>query len=245
MARPVASPSPRPFPVTHCLAETAAVQFAGWRGLKCRVTRMVWIRPPESVSAIKSSEQRFQRTELLFRSRSRGAPSSSAARLSVVFPGRIPASLDSAARILATGLPKVLVCATAPAANGVNRLTLAQNRVQARFKVFLSLAPQFVPFHRQYPLDRFNPVEQFLDVLACFRGVFAPVGIHRHPLPEGFLHRMVGTVEWVRSRPRSQQSRMSCKQVLESQIRTEISLGLARAAVVERSAANKLQRQRA
>src|SRR5215471_14283373 len=198
---------------------------------------MVWISPPESVSAIRSSEQRFQRTELLFRSRSRGAPSSFAARLSVVFPGKIPASLDSAARILATGLPKVLVCATAPAAN---RLTLAQNRVQARFKVFLSLAPQFVLLHWQYPLDRFNPVEQFLHVLACFRGVFAPVGIHRHPLPEGFLHRMVGTVEWVRSRPRSQQSRMSGKQMLESQIRAEISFGLARAAVVERSAANKL-----
>src|SRR5262252_6738026 len=114
---------------------------------------MVSIRPSESASTTKSWPQRFQRAEPLSWSRSRGLPSRASARTNLVCPGFSPASLDSDARAFATGLRIVLVCAVPTAVASDRKLTLAQNRVQARLKVFLTFTQQLVSLNRQGSFD--------------------------------------------------------------------------------------------
>src|SRR6476646_3808169 len=91
-------------------------------------------------------------------------------------PGRTAAKVSSfARRAPAVWLPNC--CAAAPSTHPVSNsaLTLAEYRIQPRLEVFFALAPQFVPLHRQRPLNRLDPAEQLLDVLAGLCGIFAAV----------------------------------------------------------------------
>src|SRR5262249_20716379 len=87
-------------------------------------------------------------------------------------------------------------------------------------------------------------VEQLLNVFPRLGSIFAPVGLDRHPLPKGFLDRMIRAVEWIGGRARRQQSRVPREKVLETQISAEIPVGFSRAYVIERTAANQLERLR-
>src|SRR2546430_12769987 len=103
-----------------------------------------------------------------------------------------------------------------------NELALGQNRIQARLKVFLSFRPKLAARHGQRPLDCFHPIEQLLDVFARLGVIFLQVGAHRHPLPEGVLHRMIRRIERIRRRSRSKQPSMPGEKVLEAQIGHEV-----------------------
>src|SRR6266481_6514173 len=106
-----------------------------------------------------------------------------------------------------------------PAAHVANspKLTLAQNCVEARLKIFFSFAPQLISFHRQCPFNGLDPTEQWLDVFARLCGIFAPVGLYGHPLPESSLDGVIGTVKWIRRRSGRQNSLVPSEQMLESQ----------------------------
>src|SRR5690348_10649210 len=69
-------------------------------------------------------------------------------------PGTSPPKLVSLFRELNRGACDKLPadCAQRLTAAKANALAMAQNRVQPRFKIFFSLAPQFIPLHRQCPL---------------------------------------------------------------------------------------------
>src|SRR5438552_3272083 len=125
-----------------------------------------------------------------------------------------------------------------------NELALGQNRVQARFKVFLSFRAKLATLHGQCPLDCFYPIEQLLDVFACLGVIFLQIGAHRHPLPEGVLRRMIRRIERIRRRSGSKQSSMPREKVLEAKIGHEVTRCGYKPTVVLRAVAGQHQRFR-
>src|SRR6266478_9385636 len=124
------------------------------------------------------------------------------------------------------------------------KLTLAQNRIQARFKIFLSFTRQLVSLDWQCPFNGLNPAEQLLDVFPRLCGIFTPVRFDGHPLPERFLDRMIGTVKWIRSSSRRQNSPVPGKKMFESQIHAKLPLARRCAVIILQPAANYFQRLR-
>src|SRR5438270_11167676 len=109
---------------------------------------------------------------------------------------------------------------------------LSQNRVEARFKIFFSFTAKFVPLQGQRAFDRLYPAEQLLDVLARPRGIFPALCFDGHPLSESLLNRVVRAVKRVCSGARRQYPRMACKEMLETEVNTELPFARCGAVVI-------------
>src|SRR5690349_5595827 len=164
----------------------------------------------------------------------------------VLRPGCRPASVSSLARE-----PGEAFAAGGRARNSVpivpssaNPLTLSQDRIQARLKILLSFTRKFAAFHRQGALHRFHPAEQLLDVLARLCGIFLAVALHRHPLPERLLERMIGAVERIGRGAGGQNARVPGEEMLKAEVRGKVAGGCGDAFIVGWSVAHEQERLR-
>src|ERR1700676_4977904 len=174
------------------------------------------------------------------------------------FPGRSPASVNSLARCTtaffveafgvcalsveqATAILKIKDCKPRSLRLCGRTLPLAQNRIQARFKIVFTLAPQFTAFHRQRRFYRLHPAEQFLDVLARLLVIQLQIFPAAHPVAKSLLERVVRSVEGVFCRARSQQSAVPGEQMLEAQISHEMPGALRDFVVVKFALADQHQ----